>query len=140
MTDPFVSLQNYRAQIVQTQENSARLAQHYANYQTAGWGEFTDPHVIHFDATFYDEPWVSYGYSIDGDTLIDTRFPRACGFVYRWKQDERGYFLGCWLAFTVDTQSPFIPSTVPDPGYTLIHKFVFTGRALKDIDPSLADF
>jgi hypothetical protein len=137
--DPFIALERRRSRISQDQENTARLAQSFARYTTTGWGEFKDASVINFDCTFIAEPFVVHGYSTNGDLLVPTRYPRAWGFVHKWKQDNRGYYTGCWVATVVETQSPFIATTVADPGYSLDHCFTFTGIALKDLPTHLLD-
>jgi len=83
---------------------------------------------------------VSYGMSIDGDALVPTRFPRVTAGVYRWLQDTKGFYTGCWVFFVVDTQSSFIATTVTsDPGYDLIHDLSFTGIAAKILPAHLLD-
>lgn len=137
--DPFQALERHRGLIRQIDENSTRLAQSYGVYTTTGWGEFKDANVVHFQVTFIEEPIVSHGFSINGDTLVTTRFPRAHGFVHQWKQDHRGYYTGAWLATVVDTAAFNIPQLSDDPGYSIDHTFVFTGIAIKDLPIHLLD-
>jgi len=138
--DPFFALESHRRRRQATEENSTRLAQSYATYTTVGWGEFKDPSVINFNCTFISEPMVSHGYSLNGDTLVSTRYPRAFGFVVKWRQDNRDYYTGCWVATVVDTKSPYITTTVTsDPGYSIDHSFVFTGIAIKDLPVHLLE-
>jgi hypothetical protein len=137
--DPFVALEMRRRRVSQDQENSARLAQTFAFYTTTGWGEFKDPEVINFDCTFIHEPYIAHGYSTNGDKLVLTRYPRAWGFVFQWKQDNRGYYVGAWVATVVETQAFDIPTTELDPGYSIDHSFTFTGIAIKDLQVELME-
>jgi hypothetical protein len=123
-------------------ENTARLAEAYGFFETTGWGEFAVEACHKFGLTFVEEPVVAYGYSIDEDELIELRYPRSFGFVYRWKQDTRGYYVGAWVAFVVDTLSPALIAGVPteDPMYNLHHTFTFSGVALKDLPTDVLDY
>jgi hypothetical protein len=136
----FQALEQRRGQLDAIRENSARLATAQLSFTTHGWGEFKLPEVAYFSATFIERPSVSYGMSIDGDALIPTRFPRVTAGVYRWLQDVKGFYIGAWVFFVVDTQSPFITTTVTsDPGYDLIHDLQFTGIAAKILPAHLLD-
>lgn len=136
---PFEALEQHRGRVEQIAENSARLAFSYAAFDSLGWGEFQVPTVVTFDVTFIERPYVSYAYSVDGDTLVKGRFPRAQGFVYKWRLDTKGFYTGCWVGFTVETQSPFIDTDKDDPGYSLDHHFTFAGNAYKDLPSYLLD-
>jgi hypothetical protein len=140
--NPWDSIRQHEADDRRHLENSARIASAYGFFSTTGWGEFAfeDCHI--FGLTFIEEPSVAYGYSLDGDSLVDLRFPRAWGMVYRWKQDQRGYYVGAWVAIVVDTLSPATIADVPedDPGYSLDHSFTFAGIALKDLPTHVLDY
>lgn len=119
-----------------TRENSPRLAQEHATFSSHGWGEFEVAKPDMFSATFIEEPAVSYGYALDGDTLVPKRFPRAFGGVSKWALDEKGFYIGAWVFLVVDTLSPAIIAGVPavDPGYDITHSFTFAGTAIKDVE------
>lgn len=137
--DPFLALDRHRRLRQSVEENSTRLAQSYAVYTTTGWGEFKDPTVINFSCTFIEEPMVSHGYSLNGDLLVSTRYPRAFGFVFKWRQDNRDFYTGAWVATVVETQSYYIPTTVLDPAYSIDHTFIFSGIAIKDLPTHLLE-
>lgn len=149
----FVALEQRRARIAQTDENSARYASAFLSYTTTGWGETLLPEVQRFTTTFLERPSVSHGLSVDGDTLVAGRFPRVTAGVHKWLQDENGFYVGAWLFFIVETVGlqdkpvyvmptpvdgmvPTVRMTAPipkDPNYTLVHDFTFTGVAMKSL-------
>lgn len=137
--NPLSGLEAQRSRRARHAENSTRLAWSYGSYTSVGWGEkqFEDAHM--FEVAFTEMPWVSYAYSLDPDAdeeqeLIDTRYPRATGFVYEWLTNSRGMYLGALCAATVLTQDFYLPTTeVDDPNYQLVHFFTFTGIAMKDV-------
>lgn len=149
----FQALEQRRAQLQQVAENSARYASSYVTFTTTGWGEFLSPECQYFTTTFVERPSVSHGFSVDGDKLIEGRFPRVTAGVHKWLQDENGFYTGAWLFFVVETmglqwQDIYVMPTAadgkvgtvhmktpipPDPNYTLIHDFTFTGVAMKSL-------
>jgi len=139
--DPgFQALEQRRGQLDAIRENSARLATAQLSFTTHGWGEFKLPEVAYFGVTFIERPLLASGVSIDGDALIPTRFPRVTAGVYRWLQDVKGFYIGAWVFFVVDTQSSFITTSVTsDPGYDLVHDLQFTGIAAKILPAHLLD-
>lgn len=139
MVDPgFAALEQRRGQLDAIRENTSRLATAQCSFTTQGWGEFKLPDVAYFGATFIERPFVSHGTSINGDKLVPTRFPRVTAGVYRWLQDVKGFYIGAWVFFVVDTQSSFITTTVAiDPGYSLTHDLQFTGIAIKALPAHL---
>ena len=139
--DPgFRALEQRRAHLDAIRENSSRLATCQATFTTHGWGEMKLPDVAYFSGSFIDRPSVSTGFAIDGDALVPTRFPRVSAGVYKWLQDRSGFYTGAWVFIVVDTQSPFIATTVAtDPGYDLIHDFTFTGVATKALPAHLLE-
>lgn len=143
MLNPFVppvqsiiAREGWKSQI---RENSARLAFAFGSAATSGWGELTLPDRIDFDTAFISEPHVAYGISLDGDKLVDTRFPRCTGGVYRWHINSRNLYVGAWVFCTVEDQSIYIPVEDPNhPNYDIVHHFTFIGVGIKDVPPELA--
>jgi hypothetical protein len=138
MTDPWLGLQQHREYLRRNAENSTRHGYAYAKFDSTGWGEFAFPDCFEFGLTYTEEPYVSYSYSLDGDSLVDTRFPRSMGGVYRWKLNNRGFFVGAWCFVCVDSRSPFIATSEREPNYALRHYFSFAGMAMKDLPDHLA--
>lgn len=136
----FQALEHRRSQLDAIRENVGRLATCQLTFSTHGWGEIKVPTVSYFTSTFINRPLIATGCSIDGDLLIPTRYPRVSAGVYRWLTDVKGYYTGCWVYFVVDTQNPYIETTVEtDPGYDLIHDMQFTGIAIKSLPAHLLD-
>ena len=158
MIEPgFQAQEQRRGQLEAIRENGSRYASAYVSYQTTGWGEFLSPDCQRFTTTFVKRPSVSHSLSLDGDTLVDGRFPRVTAGVHRWLQDDQGFYIGAWLFFVVETlglqsQSLYVLPTdsdgligtvnmpvpiPPDPKYTIVHDFTFTGVAMKAIPAHL---
>lgn len=139
--DPWLAIRQHEGRVQATRENTARIASAYAFFDSHGWGEFAFPVMFDFGLTFIEQPCVGYAYALDGDQLVDLRFPRSHGGVYRWRKDVRGYYTGAWCFVVVETRSPHNIANVPalDPGYDLDHSFTFTGIALKDLPSDLLD-
>jgi hypothetical protein len=136
----FQALEQRRGQLDAIRENSARLAEAHLTFSTHGWGEFKLPEAAYFSCTFIEQPNITTGVALDGDLLVPTRFPRVTAGVYRWLQDTKGFYIGAWVFFVVDTQSSFIATTVTsDPGYDLTHYFHFSGVAAKILPAHLLD-
>lgn len=132
--DAWRHMDQVRASIDRTKENSARLATAHTMYSSTGWGEFIFPDQFVFGTRFVSMPFMAYGFSMDdtGPDIVDTRFPRANGFVYRWQLDNKGFYVGAYLAVTVFDQSPLISTTVgTHPNYVLDHHYSFFGIAMK---------
>ena len=147
------ALEQRRGLLQQTSENSARYASSFVSFNTTGWGEFISPDCQYFTTTFIDRPSVAHCLSIDGDDLVEGRFPRVTAGVHKWLQDERGHYTGAWLFFVIETMglqfqeiyvmptpadgevgTVHMPSAIPpDPGYHMIHDFTFTGIAMKSL-------
>jgi hypothetical protein len=130
----------YRAQegrrelISSTNENSGRHAVSFGGFETTGWGEIPNPDAFAFGATYIKMPAVSYGYALDDEAIIDTRFPRCWGGVMGWERDENDFYVGAHVFVVVETQSAFIAVSEEeenDPNYTISHFFTFNGIALK---------
>jgi hypothetical protein len=154
--DPgFGALERRRADLTRHHENTARYASSYVSYKTTGWGEFLSDEAQYFTTTFTKRPSVAHSLSLDGDALVEGRYPRVTAGVHKWLQNEKGFYTGAWLFFVVETigmqaQRTFVmPAseservgvvTVPwttaipaDPNYEIIHDFTFTGVAMKAI-------
>lgn len=134
-----------------------------ASFNTHGWGEFKMPTAAYFTATFTTRPTISCGTSIEGDALVETRFPRVTSGVHRWIRDISGFYTGAWVFFVVDTASPYLTvnemrtvevdapvevdwsedglptPVIEDPGYDLIHDLTFMGIAIKALPSYLLD-
>lgn len=155
----FQAQEQRRGFLEATRENSARYASAYVSFATKGWGEFVSPTAQYFTTTFVKRPSVAHSFSVDGDTLVDGRFPRVTAGVHKWLQNEQGFYTGAWLFFVIETMGmQFAPTyamptdadglvgTVavplpipPDPDYDLIHDFTFTGVAMKAIPAYLLE-
>jgi hypothetical protein len=137
--NPWRALQAHEARVRQVVGNSARLATAVGFIDTNGWGEFQNEDVIEFGVTYIEEPAMSYGYAIDGDDLVDLRFPRAWGGVYAWDRDTRGFYTGAYVFLIVDTKSVEDIADVPTeiPSYHLNHYFTFSGIAMKTLPDDL---
>jgi hypothetical protein len=155
----FQAQEQRRGQMEAVRENSARYASAYVSYRTTGWGEFMAPDCQRFTTTFVKRPSVSHSCSLDGDELVDGRYPRITAGVHKWLQDDRGFYTGAWLFFVIETmglqsQQVFVQNAdadntvglvaVPhpiaaDPNYDIVHDFTFTGVAMKAIPAHLLE-
>lgn len=141
MISPWEDFERHRGYVNQQAENASRHALAMGTFLTTGWGEVVFSDCFDFEMTFTERPTVSYGVSLGGDNdLVATRYPRATGGVYRWKQDVHEFYTGAWCYVTIDTRSPFIATSEAEPGYTLYHDFLFQGNAVKVLPDYLADF
>lgn len=137
-TNPVIDgLEQRRHRVEQTRENSTRLAQAYASFDTQGVGEFKHPTVVTFGCYFVRRPVVSYGMSTDGDALIAERYPMAQGGVYGWQRNADGMYVGAWIMVVV--QAGLWPTAVPLPPIDLTHDFTFTGVAMKALPAHLLE-
>jgi len=139
--DPFVStnpvvsaLEQHRGNVERTRENSARYAQGFASYSTTGVGEYEPPDSLAFGCTFTEQPFVSYGFTVVTQDLVVGSFPRCSGGVHGWIKNNRNFYIGAFVFFTVD-----IPTAGLPPAYTIEHHFTFTAVALKDLPAHLLD-
>lgn len=126
-----------RSRLDQTRENSTRLAQAYATFDTSGIGEFQAPDMVEFGCFFVERPLVAYGMSTDGDRLVKERFPLSQGGVYGWQQDSRGLYVGAYVMVVV--QAGVFPTSIPMPDIDLTHDFTFTGIAMKALPEHLLE-
>lgn len=133
------NLEDHRRHLLQTQENSTRLAQSFAHFTSKGWGEFSMEGVTRFDCTFIEKPTIAHGYALEDDDLINDRFPRCWGGSYKWQRNNKGFYVGCWIFFIVETQSILIDTFSLEPNYNITHFFSFTGLATKDVPSHLLE-
>jgi hypothetical protein len=120
--------ESWRAQV---NENSARLAYAWGVTTTTGVGSLAHEDEIDFGLTFIEQPMVSYGTVVtnqiewepdDTDSLL--QMPGATGFVFSWRQDPRGFYVGAHVGVTV---------TGGELDVELEHHFTFMGIAMKDV-------
>ena len=132
-------------------ENSARLAQAYCVFVTTGQGSIQYEERVDFGLTFIEQPVVAYGSYFDLDELANeldvedtdtVPLPSLTGLVLEWDQDDRGFYVGCWVGARVY----FAPdagvgmAVVPAEATPEIkHHFTFSAIAMKDIPPSVED-
>lgn len=137
LNNPWLDQERHRGWLNQQAENSGRLAQAYATYESTGWGEIAFETCFDFELWFIEPPAVTYGFEMDGDTLVDTRFPRCSGGAYKYRRNRQDFYIGAYVFVTVDTKSPYITTTELEPNYVISHWFTFTGLALKSIGTDL---
>lgn len=120
-------------------ENSARLAQAFATFESTGQGSIEFKKRVPFQITFVERPYVTYGTTLDLDELgelLETPItetpplPLVTGFVTDWDTDERGFYTGCWCAVRVFFPGSGVPA---DAKVYLQHHFTFTAIAMKDV-------
>jgi hypothetical protein len=106
-------------------ENSSRLAFAFGTFTTEGSGSALFPDPVEFGTVFVRRPYVSYSWALAEQVDDLAVMPNCSGGVYRWKQDENGFYVGAWCGANV---SIFSTTTV-----TMYHDFTFANMALKDI-------
>lgn len=150
-------LDRRREMELRDRENSARLAQSYATFITTGVGSMQHEDRISFGTTFIERPFVSHAAVIDTEQVRDQMqrneeqdefpLPLVTGYVTEWDEDERGFYIGCWLAVRVfysledlTVESEELPVYL-DPKIEVEHHFTFAAIAMKDIpNASPSDF
>lgn len=122
-------------------ENSGRLAEAYADFETTGQGTHEYAERINFGLTFVDKPVPSWCCEIDMDALQrllgpNPALPQATPYVTDWDIDAHEMYTGCWVAARVD----FHVTEMIDPSVAVVirHVFTFSGVALKDVSPELS--
>lgn len=139
-------LEERRAEIEQHAENSARLAEAFAKFDTQGQGSVEFNERVDFGLTFVEDPFVHYGAEIDLDALDDALgneagamppLPLCSGFVTKWDQDDRGFYVGCWTAVRV--WFPYESNVSLNIGVPVKHHFTFKAVAIKDVPLDLRD-
>ena len=144
-------LEQRRAHIEQTRENSARLARAYATHRTTGWGEILVDTPVQFGCTFLKPPAVTSGMVLISSQTgneaepVTNRFPRVNAGVWKWQQDVHDYYTGAYLFFVVETvgfqmTGGYFPYTSSDPGYVIDHHLLFEGVSYKDFNVALLDY
>lgn len=127
----------YEAENYRNRENRGRRAGVFANFTTTGSGvvEFAD--MVQFGLTYIQRPWVSYGATINMDSVRDVlgiegddpvpALPVSMGYVTEWAQDNAGNYVGAWVAVSI-----FFPTgAVGD--IEMEHDFTFDAVAIKDV-------
>ncbi len=138
MSRAWEDIEQRRHYLSRNAENTTRLAVAFTRFSTTGWGETSFEDCAEFGLVFIEMPFVTHSMSLTEDSpdLVDTRFPRGSGGVYKWKRNTHGFYTGAYCFVTVATQDPFITVStegVNDPGYELEHHFTFHGLAMKYI-------
>lgn len=114
MSEMFRETERRRAEIERHRENRGRPAMAYGRFSTTGLGTYQFRERIDFGLTFIEEPYMSYGCYIDPDSVdeaidlafddVDAQrpaFPLCCGYVTEWDLDEKGYYVGAWVAASI---------------------------------------
>lgn len=126
-------------------ENSARLAQAYAEFITTRSGTMQYEDRVDFGTTFVERPYVAYGCRVDTEQVADSfgaendedvMLPLCTGYVTEWDEDERGFYIGCWLAVRVYYPYEDLSGgevELENPAVEIEHHFTFAGIAMKDI-------
>lgn len=144
-------LEERRAYIERTRENSARTARAYITHKTTGWGEKLVDQPVLFGCTFIQPPAVISGTVVessvaagDDEPLVAGRFPRVNMGVWKWVQDVHNFYTGAYLYFVVETVGYQLSvSGFPggeDPNYSITHHIVFEGISYKDFNPAGLDY
>lgn len=140
-------LDRRREDELRDRENSARLAQAYASFDTKGLGTIQYKGRVGFGLTFIERPMVSHAAYCDMEELMDTYYPDSdltddeneislpvcTGYVTDWDEDERGLFIGCWIAVRVYMPLEDWPNPASSPMPKIEHHFTFAGIAMKDL-------
>lgn len=113
-------------------ENRSRLSHSYKRVITYGWGEMKLEVRIDFDVVYIEEPFMAHGCYVDGETLVEERFPRVTAMVTDYDRNPAGNYTGAWVAFVVDTMGAQLVPAAADPNYEIVHYFTFSGVALKN--------
>lgn len=141
----FSPLDEQRGELARHRENAARVAMAFARFETLGQGTLEFEERVDFGLTFIEEPFVSYGCQLDLDVLASAigledgatpPLPQSTGFVTEWDVDERGFYVGAWVAAAVFDATGLIPT---DVSVVIDHHFTFQAIAIKDIPLDLTD-
>lgn len=136
-------LDKRRGQVEITNENSARLAHAYGTATTTGQGTCQVEDSIEFGTAFVELPHVSHCSVVDIDDLSDLLgvedppLPHVSGFVTDWDQDERGFYVGAWVAAKVSFDTLDAVDIAAQP--VIEHHFTFSAIAIKDIPIDVTD-
>lgn len=137
----FDDLEARRAEIERHQENSGRLAEAFARFESVGLGSMEFGERVDFGLTFIEEPFMSYGAAIDLDALdemlgneassITPAIPIATGVVTDWDRDDRGFYVGAWVGVRI--WYPYEDSIWEQSEVEMQHHYTFKGVAIKDV-------
>lgn len=142
----FEDLERRRAEVERHRENSARLAHEFHKFNTTGQGSIEFPDACRFDITFIEEPFVTYGAATGLDDLADQLnldpgetppIPICTGLVTDWDMDDRGFYVGAWVAARVYFPTP--DAIDPKLQVSIDHHFTFTAIGMKDIPLDVRD-
>jgi len=109
-------------------ENSARVARVSLVYQSTGHGEVKVEKAVKFPIHFIQEPSLTAGRVLAGGDLVPGKFPNADAGVWRWERDDRGFYVGAYLYFVVDSNGQ---------AYRMNHHVTFEGDSLKMFNQQL---
>jgi hypothetical protein len=137
----FGDLENRHAERERHDENTARVAEAFARFQSTGIGSIEFEERINFGLTFTEEPYMSYGTQIDLDDLDDLlgneagttapMLPVCTGYVTDWDRDDRGFYTGAWVG--VNIWFPYESNVWPDIEIEMFHHYTFKAVAMKDV-------
>ncbi len=121
-------------------DNSGGHARCELTWLTIGVGEANTSVALPFNVRFIEEPAFTSGFTLTGSVeLVSGHYPRVSTGVYDWHIDNKGYYIGAWVFFTVDTIGP--GAVLGDePSYSISHHLKFEGKAIKDVPAHLLDF
>lgn len=143
------ALENQRAEVERHRENSARLAQAFAKFESSGQGFIEFEERVDFGLTFIEEPYVTYGAQMDLDAfeeLLDREadadtdlppVPMMSGIVTAWDQDNRGFYVGAWVGARVYCPPEDAVPVLLEP--VVSHHYTFTAVAIKDVPVDVRD-
>lgn len=118
-------------------ENSGRLAQAYASFESTGQGTLEYEERIDFNVIFVEMPYVCHAGVVDTQALKEllgyVALPQISGFVTEWDTDEKDLYRGCWVAARIDFPEWEAISLGVD--VVVNHHFTFAGVAIKNIEP-----
>ena len=137
----FDDLERRRSDIERNQENSSRVAEAFARFRSTGLGSIEFGERVDFGLTFIEEPYMSYGYYIDLDDLDNLLgnelgnatppLPICSGAVTDWDRDDRGFYVGAWVAVRV--WFPYEANVWPEMEVEMFHHYSFKAVAMKDV-------
>lgn len=133
------ALEERRATLDAVEENSGRVAKHYATWTTKGIGEIKVTECFRFKILFLEEPIFTSGMALADDAdLVDGHYPRATVGVYEWERTAAGHYTGAYLFFVVDTLGPG-QTAGQEPQYEIVHHLAWEGKAIKNVPAHLLD-
>lgn len=143
----FYDLERRESERRRVQENSGRMAEAFARFKSNGQGSIEFPERVDFGLTFIEEPYMSYGFKIDLDDLDDLLeneagtktppLPICAGGVTSWDQNDRGFYVGAWVA--VNVWFPYEGNVWPDLDVEIFHHYAFKAVAIKDVPVDLRE-